>query len=151
MRRSWIPFRRTICAALLVSLAIAAAVVAHADEPSEIRVANPKVIVPESWENATAYLVLQNKGKTARKIVGGRCSGCDGIEIRRAVFRDGRMESEKLEEMEIPAGGAVAFVPRGLSLSLVGLNEVEEGATVAFELEFADGEKLPVEAVAVLE
>jgi hypothetical protein len=151
MRRPRIPSRRTICAALLVSLALAATVVAHADEPSEIRVANPKVIVPESWENATAYLVLQNKGKTARKIVGGSCSGCDGVEIRRAVFRDGRMESEKLDEMEIPAGGAVAFVPRGLSLSLVGLNEVEEGATVAFEIEFADGEKLPVEAVAVLE
>lgn len=137
-----------------VVLLVAMAGLAAADDPeekSELRVANAKVLVPESWENATAYLVIQNKGKKARKIVGGGCEGCEWVEIHRAVFRDGAMESEKLDEMEIPAGGAVAFAPRGLSLSLVGLNDVEEGTKVAFELELADGERLPIEAVAVLE
>jgi copper(I)-binding protein len=50
--------------------------------------------------------------------------------------------------MEIPAGGAVAFVPRGLSLSLVGLPTLAAGDSVPIELEFADGEKLEIEAVA---
>ena len=57
------------------------------------------------------------------------------------------MDSEKLDRMDIPAGGAVAFVPRGLYLNLVGLESLAAGETIAIELEFADGEKLEIEAV----
>lgn len=128
-------------AALLVLLPVSASA-------GDLVVANASVRVPEPYENATAYLVIQNKGNHPRKIVGGTCGGCDWIEIRRAVFKDGMMDSQKLDEMEIPAGGAVAFVPRGLSLSLIGLGTLEAGQTVTIELEFENGEKLTVEAVA---
>ena len=114
---------------------------------TDLKVANAWASLPEAWENASAYFVIQNKGKKVRTIVGARCEGCDYVEILRAVLKDGAMDSEKLEKMEIPAGGSVAFVPRGLSLHLVGLSSLEAGETLKIELEFADGEKLEIEAV----
>jgi copper(I)-binding protein len=115
---------------------------------SDLVVANAWATIPEPHENPSAYFVIQNKGAKPRTIVGASSSRCDWIEIRRAVVKDGVMDSEKLEKMEIPAGGAVAFVPRGLSLSLIGLAALAAGDSVPIELEFADGEKLEIEAVA---
>jgi copper(I)-binding protein len=115
---------------------------------SDLVVANAWTTIPAPHENPSAYFVIQNKGAKPRTIVGASSSRCDWIEIQRAVVKDGVMDSEKLEKMEIPAGGAVAFVPRGLSLSLVGLPTLAAGDSVPIELEFADGEKLEIEAVA---
>jgi copper(I)-binding protein len=115
---------------------------------SDLVVANAWATIPAPHENPSAYFVIQNKGAKPRTIVGASSSRCDWIEIQRAVVKDGVMDSEKLEKMEIPAGGAVAFVPRGLSLSLVGLAALAAGDPVPIELEFADGEKLEIEAVA---
>lgn len=128
-----------------VGLALSAATPAAA---SDLKVANARTTVPDAYENATAYFVIQNKSSEARTIVGGTCSGCDWVEIHRAVLKNGMMDTEKLEEMTIPAGGAVAFVPRGLSLELVGLEKVSEGDAVQIELDLKNGEKLAFEATA---
>lgn len=115
---------------------------------SDLSVANAWVSRPEPWENSSAYFVIQSKSSKVRTLVGASSSCCDWIEIHRTVLKDGVMDSEKLDEMEIPAGGAVAFVPRGLYLNLVGLESIEAGEAVIIELEFADGEKMEIEAVA---
>ncbi|MFP6656494.1 MAG: copper chaperone PCu(A)C [Myxococcota bacterium] len=112
----------------------------------DFKVANAWVSLPAPYENPSAYFVIKNRDSKIRTIVGGSCNGCDWIEVRRVVFKDGRMGSEKLEEMAIPAGGAVAFVPRGLFLSLIGLSGLEAGGKLPIELEFADGEKITIEA-----
>ena len=127
---------------VLVALLLLPSVAAAAD----LKVANAWATLPQPWENATAYFIIQNSGKEARTIVGASCEGCDYVEIVRAVLKDGVMDSEKLEEMEIPAGGAVAFVPRGLSLNLVGLASLAADEKVKIELEFKDGEKLDFDA-----
>ena len=114
---------------------------------SDLVVSNAWVNVPDPDESPSAFFVIQNRGKEPRSIVGANSPKCDWIEIRRAVVKDGMMDSEKIEKMEIPAGGAVAFVPRGLFLSLVGLKPLASGESLAFELELADGEKLPIEAI----
>jgi copper(I)-binding protein len=49
--------------------------------------------------------------------------------------------------LSTPAGGAVAFVPRGLYLNLAGLETLAAGESITIELEFADGEKLEFDAV----
>lgn len=115
-------------------------------QASDFKIAKAWVTTPVQWENPSAYFVIQNQGSKVRTIVGGRCKGCDWIEIHRTVFKDGAMTSEKLEQMAIPAGGSVAFVPRGLFLSLIGLTAIESGAPFSLEIEFADGEKLEIEA-----
>jgi copper(I)-binding protein len=113
---------------------------------NDFKIANAWVSLPAPYENPSAYLIIQNRDSKIRTITGGGCAGCDWIEIRRVAVNDGVMGSEKLETMAIPAGGAVAFVPRGLYLSLVGLSGLEAGSQLPIELEFANGEKITVEA-----
>jgi copper(I)-binding protein len=142
------PLLLLLLLALLLTLLLA--LLPASVHASDFKVANARVTAPVSWENPSVYFVIQNPDSKARTIVGGSCEGCDWIEIHRTVFEDGVMTSEKLEEMAIPAGGALAFAPRGLFLSLIGLTEIkgadEGGAKFSIELEFADGEKLEIEA-----
>jgi len=114
---------------------------------SDLKVAKPWVNMPIVDEPAPAYFVIQNRGDKPRKLVGGSSPRCEKIEIHRAVVKDGAMTSEALDEFDIPAGGAVAFVPRGLSLMLVGSRDLTEGETIPIELEFANGERLGIEAL----
>ena len=140
MFRSIVRTRLLLSLPLILLLPIAAGA-------SDLKVANAWASLPEPWENSSAYFVIQSKSSKTRTLVGASCSGCEYIEILRAVLKDGVMDSEKLDRMDIPAGGAVAFVPRGLYLNLVGLESLAAGETIAIELEFADGEKLEIEAV----
>ena len=114
---------------------------------SDLKTANAWIELPILREAPSAYLVLRNQSPEKRTLIGGSCKGCDDVEIHRAVLKDGAMASEVLEGWEIPAGADVAFAPRGLSLSLVGLENLSAGDSIAIELEFADGEKLGFEAV----
>ncbi len=139
-------FRSLARTAFLLSL-LALLLLPTAASASDLKVVNAWATLPESWENSSAYFVIQSKSSKTRTIVGVSGSCCDFIEILRAVLKDGAMDSEKLDKMDIPAGGAVAFVPRGLYLNLAGLESLEAGETVTIELEFADGEKLEFDAV----
>jgi copper(I)-binding protein len=108
---------------------------------SDLKVANAWVSIPESYEIPPAYFLIQNRDSKNRTIVGGRCERCGWIEIQHVVFKDGGLGSATMETMEIPAGGAVAFVPRGLFISLIGLGPVERGTNFPLEIEFKSGEK----------
>ncbi len=136
-------FRSIASASVLVSLVLFAA----SATASDLKVANAWVNMPIFDEPAPGYFVIQNRGDKPRKLVGGSSPRCEKIEIHRAVVKDGAMTSEALDEWDIPAGGAVAFIPRGLFLMLVGSKDLSEGEKIQIELEFADGEKLGIEAV----
>lgn len=114
---------------------------------ADLTAANGRVAVPLADEAPSLYFVLQNRGPTARRLIGGSCSGCEAVEIRRATLEEGMMVPKRLPEWEIPAGAAVAFAPRGLSIGLIGLSGLSDREAVAVELEFADGEKIMLEAV----
>ena len=66
--------------------------------------------------------------------------------MRRAMVKDGQMASEAMAEMQIPAGGAAAFVPRGLFLRLISCETLAADEIVPIELEFKNGEKLAFDA-----
>jgi copper(I)-binding protein len=134
--------RYTLLPSLLALLLLPAAATA-----SDLEIANAWATLPEAWENSSVYFVIQSKSKKTRTLVGASGSCCDFIEIRRAVLKDGAMDSEKQDKIEIPAGGAVAFVPRGLYLNLAGLETLAVGEAVTIELEFADGGKLEFDAI----
>jgi len=132
--------RLTLFAMILASL-LATPVLA-----SDLKIANAWVSQPIYKEDPPGYFVIQNRGSEARTIVGATSPRCESISIRRAVVKDGQMASEGLDEMQVPAGGAVAFAPRGLFLRLMSPEKLEVDETVPIELEFADGEKLAFEA-----
>jgi copper(I)-binding protein len=139
-------FRRIARCTPLLSL-LALLLLPAAATAGDLKIANAWATLPEAWENSSAYFVIQSKTSKTRTLVGASGSCCDFIEIRRAVLKDGAMDSEKLDKIEIPAGGAVAFVPRGLYLNLVGLETLAVGESVTIELEFADGGKLEFDAI----
>ncbi len=136
-------FRSITSASVLVSLVLFAA----SATASDLKVANAWVNMPIFDEPAPGYFVIQNRGDKPRKLVGGSSPRCEKIEIHRAVVKDSAMTSETLDDWDIPAGGAVAFIPRGLFLMLIGAKDLSEGETIQIELEFADGEKLGIDAV----
>lgn len=141
--------RRLLITALLLSFVAFATWtgIAAADE-GEIRVFKGRVTLPFADEPPSAYFVLRNGGTRARTIVGARCDCAESVSIRRtAVNEEGQWSSEGMPGgMPVPAGGDVAFVPRGLFLRLMSPRSLSEGEKVEIVLEFADGEKVPFEA-----
>ena len=117
-------------------------------EESELRVFNGRVSLPVGGEDPTAYFVLRNGSATPRTIVGASCECAERVSLRRtAVNEQGQWSSEGMPSgMPVPAGGDVAFVPRGLFLRLMSARALREGETVEIVLEFADGEKVPFAA-----
>ena len=138
---------RSIARSMVFLSLLALLLLPVAASASDLEIANAWASLPEAWENSSVYFVIQSKSSKKRTLVGASGSCCDFIEMLRAVLKDGAMDSEKQDKIDIPAGGAVAFVPRGLYLNLAGLESLEVGETVTIELEFADGEKLEFDAV----
>ena len=112
-------------------------------------IANGWISAPILDEDPPLYFVVQNKGSEVRTITGVAGECCVKGTIERAVVREGRMASETMAEMQIPAGGAVAFAPRGLFVSLrrePGTKFAEDDR-ISLTLELASGERVPFEAV----
>ena len=129
-------------------VAVLTLLLASSATAGDLQVANGWISLPILDEDPPLYFVIQNRGTETRTIVGASSPACEAISIRRAMVKDGQMASEGLDEMAIPAGGAVAFVPRGLFLRLSGTKKLAEGEAVPIELELANGEKLGFEAIA---
>jgi copper(I)-binding protein len=130
----------------LILLVMLASLFATPALASDLTIANGWVSQPIYKEDPPGYFVIQNRGKKVRTIVGATSPRCERISIRRAVLRDGQMASDELDEMQVPAGGAVAFAPRGLFLRLMSTEDLEVDEIVPIELEFADGEKVAFDA-----
>jgi copper(I)-binding protein len=133
--------RKMLLLTLLVSL-LATPVLA-----SDLKIVNGWVSEPILDEDPPAYFIIRNSSAEIRTIVGATSPRCESISIRRAALQNGQMGSEAMDGMSIPAGGDVAFVPRGLFLELASPEKLVEGETVPIELEFSNGEKVSFDAM----
>lgn len=131
----------------LILMTLLASLLALPAFASDIKVANGWVSQPIYKESPPAYFVIRNGSSETRTIVAATSPKCESISIQRAVVKDGKMDSEEVKEMPIPAGGDVAFIPRGLFLRLESPGKLEVDDIVPIELEFADGEKVTFEAI----
>lgn len=131
---------------LTVVCLLAAAAAAAA---SDITVYNGKVTPAVGREAPRVYFVLRNGSAETRTIVGASCECAASVAIRRTAINDeGQWSSVSMPDgMPIPAGGDVAFAPRGLFLRLTSPRALAAGEKVELVLEFANGEEVPFEAV----
>ena len=139
---------RVIALATLASTALLAALpnVATADE---LKVVNGWISLPIGREDPSLYFVIQSKSAETQTLVGATSPRCESIAIRRTAVVDGQWSSVGMPEgMAVPAGGAVAFAPRGLFLRMSGAEKFAEGDAVPVELEFASGLKVAFTATA---
>jgi copper(I)-binding protein len=115
---------------------------AVADDEQGIEVEDAWIRLPPPGSNAAAYLELENEST----LVSAKSARAEAVEIHRTVVEDDVARMESIESLEIPAGGEVAFEPRGLHLMLIRPKGLVEGERVEIELGFAEGEPLVFEA-----
>lgn len=111
--------------ALVVALAGVQGVFAHEFEIGAIEIEHP-------WARATppgarvggGYLVLENGGDAADRLVGATATVAERVEIHEMSVKDGVMVMRPVSGgLEVPAGGAVKLAPGGYHLMLMGLKQ----------------------------
>lgn len=112
----------------------------------DFSIGDPWISLPIYDEAPRVYFSIRNPTAKARRIVGATSPRCRSIGIRIATFEGGTEGSKELTGIEIPAGGAVAFSPRGYFFELVDSESLAEGEKVPLELELDDRTKVRFEA-----
>jgi copper(I)-binding protein len=90
---------------------------------------------------------VENSGAAARKIVSGKASVGDTLELHEMKREGGMMQMSPVREIAVPANGKVELRPGGLHLMLFGLKKpLVPGDTVRVELTLDDGSRVTVAA-----
>lgn len=96
---------------------------------------------PPGARTAAVYFEgIQNTGRQADLLLGGRCNACESIEIHEMIMEGSVMRMRALTQIELPPGQTVRWgrnSPRGLHLMLIGLKSpLKEGETLPLTLKF---------------
>lgn len=135
---------RRLAAVLLV---LAAAATATASGPA--------ILVHDAWVRgsplhgaAAAYLILENRGPGADRLVRVSSPAAGAVELHESRVEDGVMRMRPVEGIPVPAGSRVRLAPGGLHVMLMGLHgPLSEGGAVPLTLTFESGLTLRVDAV----
>lgn len=103
---------------------------------------------PATLKTHGGYLSIANEGGDAKELIAATSGNYERVELHMSRVTDGVATMQRLESVEIPAGGKVEFSPGGMHLMLIGPKAaVAEGATVPLRFSFRSGEEIAVEAV----
>jgi len=106
--------------------------------------------VPESGAggiNTAAFFVIKNNGDTAVRLTGADIKITEVVEIHETTMTGDIMSMRKVIDVEIPAGGEVAFKPGGYHLMLIDLKQaIAVGDEVTINLVFEDTKIVSVDA-----
>lgn len=102
--------------------------------------ATPGAATPGAAMSGTGavYLVVQNLGDEADRLVAGTTPVAQAVEFHNIVQAEGVMQMRPLPDgVDVPAGNQVAFAPGGYHIMLIGLTEdLRNGMTFELMLEF---------------
>jgi copper(I)-binding protein len=99
-------------------------------------------------------VTIENDGDGRDRLLGGDTPAALAVELHQTIIEDGQAMMVELDDLEVPAGGAVRFRPGDLHLMLVVPDEtVVVGGTFDLTLRFdRTGEvTVPVEVVELLD
>lgn len=114
-----------------------------AAEAGTLAVSHAVVPVPASNAEASVFLVIDNHGSSAVRLVGGVSPDAASIRLDRDI--GGQMQP--VPEIEVPAGGRLRLVPGSYHLMLVSLRRpLAAGDTVTLRLSFEPSASLTVRA-----
>lgn len=93
------------------------------------------------------FMLLQNKGGEADRLVGGQTDVAVVVEIHETIMQGEVMKMRMLPDgLEIPAQGEVLLEPGGYHVMLIGIrHDLKVGDTFALELQFEKSGTLVVE------
>ena len=129
---------RFFTASLMLSCALSA------NAESAVSAQESQIRQPMPGRTVTAgYLILHNHSSEAAKLIAASSSQFARVELHQHTHKDGMMRMEQISEIDIEAGGSVAFEPGGLHLMLFEpKDKLEIGQKIPLTLEFADGQQL---------
>lgn len=128
-------FRQTLTATLLTFMWAASA------QAVELQVDDAWVrTAPPTAPARVGYMLLRNPTGETVALVGVTSPQFEKIEMHRTVLQEGMMRMEKVDKIEVPAGGEVRLEPNGYHLMMTGNPlPLATGAQVTFELQWNDG------------
>ncbi len=86
--------------------------------------------------NSAAYLAIASAGGPDR-LVSATSSAAKAVELHTTIKKDDVMQMQKIEAIEIPAGGTAELAPGGAHVMLLGVTErLTEGAMIPLTLTF---------------
>jgi hypothetical protein len=89
------------------------------------------------------YFTLRNNGARDVVLTGAATPACGSLMLHKSENTGGMSSMHHVEEVDVPAGGSVAFAPGGYHLMCMQANSaITPGAKVPVSLTFKDGSKV---------
>lgn len=139
--------RRALAAAAAVLVGLPASVASAADHSiGSLRISGVVAYAtPAAARNGAAYLVIQNRGAEADKLVSAETAAAGKAELHTTFHEGGVMRMRELPAIELPAGGTVRLQRGGMHVMLLGLREpLKAGASFPLVLVFEKSGRLEV-------
>ena len=133
----------TLAAAGLLSSSL------YAGEASVLKIENAWVrALPPTQKVTAAYLEVSNPGSETVTITGGEADVAAEVQIHATREIDGYTRMERLQQLELPAGGSARLEPGGTHLMLMQLERMPvAGETVRLCLSLSAGEPVCTDAI----
>jgi len=114
----------------------------------------PTVTVTGAWarpapkgEMSAAFFVIENQGSEAVRLTGVRTDVAATAEIHETVQEGSTARMQRVDAIDVPAGGRVELAPGGYHVMLMDLQrDLNAGDGIQLVLEFADGQEVTVTA-----
>ena len=104
-------------------------------------------MAPKGVMAHAAYMQVTNSGDASRSLIGVKAPDYAMAHIHQSMEKDGIATMMSMHQLDIKPGQTVVMEPGGLHIMLMKPSDpLELGGTVAFDLEFANGETMRVTA-----
>jgi copper(I)-binding protein len=128
-------------------LAIASVAPAQEFRSGDIVISNPwSRATPKGTKVGAGYLVIENRGTTADRLLGGSVEAAARFEIHEVAVEDGVMRMRELKDIELPPGSSLEAKPGGRHIMFVGLlHPLAAGEKARGALQFEHAGRVEVE------
>ena len=142
---------RRLIIALVALVAVAAVVFWAVRHPDG---GHPQITVSNAWtapnpeigSTAAVYLEIANSGDGADSLMGAETPAADKTELHESRMDGDIMRMERLDSLEVPAGGHADFAPGHRHIMLIGLKQkLAEGGRFPLTLLFVHSGRVVIE------
>lgn len=125
---------------------------AQASPAEGISVSDGRLVLPAVHGNPGAvYFTVHNDSGSKATLDAVAVEGARSAMLHQSTMVDGHSEMKSMQQVDVPAGGELAFSPGGRHVMAMDLGDaLKPGGTTNVTLSFADGEKatFPAEILA---
>ncbi|HIZ51864.1 MAG TPA: copper chaperone PCu(A)C [Candidatus Pseudomonas excrementavium] len=139
--------RLTQLSVLLGATLLSVQALAHDFTAGDIHVIHPwSRALPPVAPTGAAYLVLENKGDEADRLLGASSPVAGRVELHEHVHQDGLMKMQQIDSVAIAPGTQVEFKPGGNHFMLFDLQQsLVEGGSYPLTLRFEHAGEVEIE------